>query len=101
MIPPGKVIDHINRDKLDNNIDNLRLVTQQENLLNSKPRLARSHYRLPVIGIMDATEKYFPSMYSAGKYYGIIRSSIQKVADGIYLSAFSKKFQCRVSFIYV
>lgn len=33
--PDGLVIDHINRDKLDNRIDNLRYVTQRDNTINS------------------------------------------------------------------
>ena len=34
--PKGMHIDHINRDKLDNRIENLRCVTPGQNILNSK-----------------------------------------------------------------
>ncbi len=37
-IPNGMVIDHINRDKQDNRIENLRLVTSSTNSHNSGPR---------------------------------------------------------------
>ena len=100
LIPNGLVIDHINRDKLDNRLDNLRAVTPRENTLNSVlitgPRSCRS-----VIGVMDIHERVFPSTYSAGKYYDIHHSSIKSVADGITVSAYSKRFHCWVSFLYV
>ena len=89
----------INRDKLDNRLENLRVITQQENCLNSAPKI-KSQPRRPVIGILDIEEKTFPSMYSAGKYYDICYSSIQKVADDITLSAYSKRFNSWVSFLY-
>lgn len=34
-IPPGKEIDHIDRDRYNNKLGNLRLVTRRENILNS------------------------------------------------------------------
>jgi hypothetical protein len=39
--PAGHVTDHINRDKLDNRLENLRFVTQAVNMSNSDMREAR------------------------------------------------------------
>lgn len=36
--PKGLVVDHINGDSLDNRIENLRVVTNQQNLWNSERR---------------------------------------------------------------
>lgn len=35
-VPDGYMVDHMNRDKGDNRLDNLRLVSRRENLLNSE-----------------------------------------------------------------
>ena len=41
-IPEGMVIDHINSNSLDNRLQNLRLVTTQQNLFNKQPSVGGS-----------------------------------------------------------
>lgn len=42
-IPKGFQVDHINRDRLDNNLSNLRIVTRSQNLLNREVGKNRCH----------------------------------------------------------
>ena len=83
LIPDGLYIDHINRDRLDNRIENLWVVTPQQNSLNSAPKI-KLQYRRSIKGIMDNKGNFFPSLCSAENYYDINRRSIKFVADGIY-----------------
>lgn len=43
-IPEGKIIDHIDRDKANNRIENLRCVSQSENMTN-QPQRNKSGYK--------------------------------------------------------
>ena len=99
LIPPGLVIDHINRIRVDNRLENLRVVTPQQNCSN-RTRGIKLKQRWPVIGVTDEQDRYFSSTCSAGKYYDVHPASIKYVADNIRLAAYSKRFQCWVSFIY-
>lgn len=42
--PKGKQIDHINRNRVDNRVDNLRYVTGKENSANSKKSKTHKYY---------------------------------------------------------
>lgn len=45
-LPKGYVIDHINRDRLDNRMENLRVCTQKQNSYNtSKPINSKNKYK--------------------------------------------------------
>ena len=88
VIPNGMVIDHKDNDKHNNSIDNLQLVSSQENNLKSaknrdytftKNNYSNRHY---VHAIEETGEiKYFKSLYSAGKYYDVNAGIIKLISE--------------------
>ena len=73
---PKKVIDHINRDKLDNQLSNLRIVSNQENQFNRNAK-----------GYTKRGNKYLTQIYINGKkiYMGTYETEAE--AHNAYLIA--------------
>ena len=85
--PKNMSIDHINRDRTDNRIDNLRLVTHRENNCNRKERGDRKQPQTvtkktvktnkPVILTSPSGEEaQYPSVQSAADYLGVYATSM-------------------------
>ena len=67
--PDGLVVDHINHDRMDNRLCNLRICTQRENNANVVPKPGRSG----VVGISLTKSGYYIAQRK-GKYLGCSRN---------------------------
>lgn len=63
--PEGLVVDHINHNKLDNRLANLRICTQKQNMENATYKLGASNIR----GITKSSRGYYIAIKN-GKYLG-------------------------------
>jgi hypothetical protein len=63
---PSEKVDHINGDKADNRIENLRLATQSENQLNRK-RCSRNTTGVKGVAVHSASGKYQVTLTVEGK----------------------------------
>ena len=80
-IPEGFQIDHIDRNPSNNNIENLRIVTQQENMWNTKAKGCSWH---------KAAKKWQASICAHGKRQSLGLFDNEKDAHQAYLDAKNK-----------
>ena len=111
VIPDGKVIDHINNNKEDNRLCNLKLITQQ---LNCKKSVKERDYTFTAKNnenrkCVKATNKntdevtYFNSLYAVQQHLSINAGIVKMVCEGLNncKSGVSKKDGHSYTFEYV
>ena len=89
MIPNGYEIDHINKNKLDNAIQNLRCITIQENRKNRDHTkiisIAKDAHKMKrfikAINVEDGSLLCFNCKNQCGKYFGISAAMVYLVAE--------------------
>ncbi len=103
VVKDGFVVHHIDGDPQNNNLTNLKSITQSQNCRVGNTGRCKIFEKRAVRSINTETDQeiVFNSMNSAARYFGIHTSSVKKVADHIYKSAYSKKYNQRIIFEYV
>ena len=94
-IPKGKEIDHVDRDKKNNNIINLQLLSHLENIRKARCKKVIS------LNIETKEEKIFESIIEASEFHKIIGSSITLNYQKKIKTCKSKKDGMRYQFFYL
>lgn len=80
-IPEGYMLDHINRDMLDNRIENLRLATPSQNSANSSRYGNRNCYWNERVKAYQVRVQFKGKYHHAGKYYKTLESAKQAAQE--------------------
>lgn len=83
--PEGMVVDHINKNPLDNRIENLRIITQAQNCQNRKELSSNNKSGVRNVSWNAALSKWLVKIKIHGKshYFGVYKEleDAKKVAD--------------------
>lgn len=82
---PTGVIDHINGNFADNRIENLREVTQAQNVCNIFK--AKKHNKVGLLGVRELDGRYYAGIRASGKYYSLGGHASPEEAHEAYLKA--------------
>ena len=109
IIPRGYEIDHINKNKLDNKIDNLRCVTIEENRrfrdhtnIIKTAKIAHTLRRfIKSINIDTSEEICFRSKYQCGLYFCISAALVYLIIEGLNRAKTAHTIKGNIKFEYV
>lgn len=83
-VEKGEYVDHINGDKLDNRLSNLRKVTNQQNAMNMSTRSTKKHSKYKGVSFDKSRNKWNAYCVKDKKMYNVGRFTDEKEAAKAY-----------------